>query len=94
MEETPPQVPLKLPNNPHCMTGFAPAQLLFNRKVRNKLSQLTSNEQETNPEVLKNNKEAKVKMKAHADTQSKAKPSKIKIGDLVLARVHNIEKSV
>ena len=31
----------------HCITGFTPAQLLFNRKVRNKLPQLTDYNQWT-----------------------------------------------
>ena len=71
---------------PHCTTGFTPTQLLFNRTVRNKLPQFTSNNQVTQQKVLKKDEEAKAKMKAHADTRSRAKPSNIAIGDLVLVR--------
>ena len=39
----------------------------------------------TSQEVAKKDAEAKAKMKAHADTSSRAAPSNIKIGDLVLA---------
>ena len=69
---------------PHCTTGFAPTQLLFNRRVQNKLPQLTSNNQVTSQEVAKKDAEAKAKMKAYADTRSRAASSNIKIVDLVL----------
>ena len=67
---------------PHCTTGFAPAELLFNRKVHNKLPQLSDNTQSTSLEVRE---KAKAKIKAHADAKAKATPSKIAVGDLVLA---------
>ena len=69
---------------PHCTTGFAPAQLLFNRNVQNKLPQLASNSQETNHEVQRKDEKTKTKMKVHAETRSKVKPSKFEIGNLVL----------
>ena len=69
---------------PHCTTGFTPAQLLFNRKVQNKLPQLTDSNQINSQEVKRKDEEAKAKMKVHADTQFKAKPSSINVGDLVL----------
>ena len=71
---------------PHCTTGFTPAQLLFNRKVRNKLPQLTDSNQINSQEVKRKDEEAKAKMKVHADTRFKAKPSSINVGDLVLVR--------
>ena len=66
------------------LLDFPPAQ--FNQKVRNKLPQLVSNDEVKRQEVQRKDDKAKAKMKVHADTRSKAKPSKIKIGDLVLAR--------
>ena len=71
---------------PHCTTKFAPAELLFNRRVRNKLPQLTSSSQSKRQEVSKNDDKAKTKMKVYADAKSRAKPSEIAISDLVLVR--------
>ena len=70
---------------PHCTTEFAPAELLFNRKVHNKLPQLSDNTQSTSLEVRRKDEKAKAKMKAHGDAKAKATPSKIAVGDLVLA---------
>ena len=71
---------------PHCTTGFAPAELLFNRRVRNKLPQLTSSNQSKGQEVKENDDKAKAKMKRYADAKSRAKPSKIVVNDSVLVR--------
>ena len=72
---------------PHSTTGFAPSELLFNRKIKTKLPQLTVNSQtEMNSKVQKNDKEAKEKMKRHADEKSHVKVSDIKVGDTVLIR--------
>ena len=71
---------------PHCTTGFAPAELLFNRRVRNKLPQLTSSNQSKGQEVKENDDKAKAKMKRYADAKSRAKPSKIAVNDSVLVR--------
>ena len=72
---------------PHSTTGFAPSELLFNRKIKTKLPQLTVNSQtEMNSKVQKNDKEAKEKMKRHADEKSRVKASDIKVGDTVLIR--------
>ena len=69
---------------PRCTTEFTPAQLLFNRKVRNKLPQLTGSNQMNIQEVKRKDEEAKAKMKVYTDARSKAKPSRINVGDLVL----------
>ena len=42
---------LNYQTTPHCTTGFTPAELLFNRKIRNKLPQLTGNSQMNIQEV-------------------------------------------
>ena len=71
---------------PHSTTGFAPAELLFHRKIKTKLPQLlpVAVPSEVSAQVLKNDTSAKAKMKAHAD--QKAKTSIIHIGDSVLVR--------
>ena len=75
---------------PHSTTGFAPAELLFNRKVRNKLPQLPSGQtdqlSDLGAKVKENDDRAKWKMKTYADTKVRAKTSSINIGDTVLAR--------
>ena len=53
-------------------------------KVRNKPPPLTDNNQINSQEVKRKNDEAKAKMKVHADTRFKAKPSWINVGNLVL----------
>ena len=71
---------------PHSTTGFAPAELLFHRKIKTKLPQLLSVAvpSDVSAQVLENDTTAKVKMKAHADKRSKT--SNIQIGDSVLVR--------
>ena len=76
---------------PHSTTGCPPAELLFNRKVRNKLPHITAatlnDDKSTNfKEVREKDRRAKLKMKTYADERTKAKSSDIKIGDTVLAR--------
>ena len=74
---------------PHSTTGFAPAELLFNRKVRNKLPQLQQDSTLSSPggtreKVERNDDRAKAKMKTYTDTRVKAKSSSFHIGDMVL----------
>ena len=74
---------------PHSTTGFAPAELLFNRKVRNKLPQLPTghtSQSDLGAKVKENDDRAKVKMETYADMKMRAKTSTIKIGDVVLVR--------
>ena len=77
---------LNYQTTPHCTTGFTPAELLFNRKIRNKLPQLTGSSQMNIQEVKRKDDKAKAKMNVHADAQFKAKPSRIDVGNLVLVR--------
>jgi hypothetical protein len=71
---------------PHATTGFAPAELLFNRKIQTKLPQPQSITipSDMNARVVENDAKAKAKMKAHADKGTQV--SKIQVGDLVLVR--------
>ena len=80
---------------PHSTTGFAPAELLFNRNVRNKLPKLPSGHasqlSDLGAKVKENNDRAKVKMKTYTDAKVRAKTFTTNIGDTVLAqqRKHN-----
>ena len=71
---------------PHTTTGFAPAELLFHRKIQTKLPQLQSLTipPDVSAQVIENDANAKAKMKAHAD--KRAQTSTMKVGDLVLVR--------
>ena len=71
---------------PHTTTGFAPAELLFNRKIQTKLPQpqFITVPSDMSVRVIENDAKAKVKMKAHADKGTQV--SKIQVGDLVLVR--------
>ena len=80
---------------PHSTTGFAPSELLFNRKVRNKLPQLTSehaNQSGLGVKMKENDDRAKVEMKMYVDTKVRAKTSTIKVDDIVLARQQSHNK--
>ena len=70
----------------HCTIGFAPAELLFNQKARNKLPHLSEDTQLMGQKVEEKNEKAKAKMKAHANAKERTAPSEITVGDLVLAR--------
>ena len=67
---------------PYCTTKCSPAELLFNQKIKKKLPQIPMN---TACEVQYNDKKAKGTMESYADAKRGAKPSQIKIDDLVLA---------
>ena len=73
---------------PHSTTGFAPSELLFNRKIRTKLPQnvLKSSQSDVGSKVQDTDDRAKAKMKEYADTKSRAKQSNIQVGDTVLIR--------
>ena len=48
---------------PHAMTGFSLAELLFNRKIQNKLPQMLSTPPDKGAQVQDNDDRAKEKMK-------------------------------
>ena len=54
---------------PHSTTGFSPAELLFNRKVYNKLPQLIQEAPSTSKQVQENDEKARSKMKENADNK-------------------------
>jgi transposase InsO family protein len=81
---------------PHTTTGFPPAELLFNRKIRNKLPQLVkeNDDKKTDMEAIVQNKDAKAKrkMKQYTDARLRAKSSKLEVGDQVLAKQRKTNK--
>ena len=78
---------------PHTTTGFPPSELLFNRKIRTKLPQVTMvSDQSKDEKVRKADELAKSKMKCNADKSRQAKRSNIQIGDTVLLRQKKTSK--
>ncbi len=74
---------------PHITTKFALSELLFNRKVHNKLPQLQTLDpkiSDAHAQAKENDITGKSKMKEQADLKRRARPSQLKIGDTVLAR--------
>ena len=70
---------------PHSTTGFAPAELLFNHKIKTKLPQIsTKRNSDIDQTVKKNDERAKERMKKHADKRSRARVSNIRVADTVL----------
>ena len=72
---------------PHSTTGFAPSELLFNRKIKTKLPQISmKRNSDIDRTVQKNDERAKERMKKYADKRSRATVSNIQVGDTVLIR--------
>ena len=71
---------------PHCTIGIAPSELLFNRKIQTKLFQIgiDTTRPDTHPNIEEMDKQAKEKMKEHADRRVRAQVSDLKIGETVL----------
>ena len=71
---------LNYQTTPCSTTKFSLVELLFNRKINNKLSHLHIN---STPKLQSNHEKAKDKM--NADIGNKVKPSHIEIDELALA---------
>ena len=72
---------------PHTTTIFAPAELLYNRKICTKLPQIIDElKKQHHEQVKERDTSAKKKMKTYADARSRAKELQIKEGDVVLVR--------
>ena len=70
---------------PHCTTKVAPCELLFNRTIRGKLPELTSNKVVNKHKMAKANIEMqKETNKAYYDKRKRAKEADIEIGDTVI----------
>lgn len=74
----------------HNTTGKSPAELLFKRKMRGKLPDLTS--VDTDLEVHDYDAEKKGKYKLYTDEHRKAEYSNVAVGDRVLLRQDKIDK--
>ena len=75
----------------HNTTGRSPAELLFNRKVRGKLPDISSGHRE-NLEVQDRDAEQKGKSKIYTDERRNAKYSDVQVGDEVLVRQNKTNK--
>lgn len=75
---------------PHSTTFKVPAELLLNRKLRDKLP-FISEPVDPDMELRDRDREQKQKGKEYADSKRKARPSGIKVDDIVLAKrmTHN-----
>ncbi|XP_028408174.1 uncharacterized protein K02A2.6-like [Dendronephthya gigantea] len=75
-------------STPHSTTHTSPAELLFNRVIRNKLPSFSSLQpsEDSDQQHVVCDKEEKRKMKMHADRRNKAKESPLKVGDYVLVK--------
>lgn len=70
---------------PHSTTGFAPFELLFNRKIKKKLPQIsTEKNSDTDRIVQRNDERAKERMKKYAIKRSRARVFNTRVGDTVL----------
>ena len=71
---------------PHCTTGIAPSELLFNRKIQTKLPQIEIDTilPDTHPNIEEMDQYAKEKMKENADRRVRAQVSDLKIRETVL----------
>ena len=76
---------------PHNTTGRSPAELLFNRKGKGRIPDL-SIDHAYDHEVHDNDAEQKTKSKAYADIHRRASPSSIELGDEVLVQQDKTNK--
>ena len=67
---------------PHTTKDKTPAELLFGRKMKTKLPEITPTVND--PDLRNKDSNAKEKMKSYADNRSNAKPNRFQIGDDVL----------
>jgi len=74
----------------HTTTGKSPAELLFNRKIRGKLPNLS--EACKDQQVCDRDAEEKAKAKKYADDRRGAQYSKVNVGDTVLVQQEKVDK--
>ena len=78
---------LQYRTTPHCTTKVAPSELLFNRKIRGKLPEISKKiVVDRHKEACENEAKSQVYHKRYADQRRHAKESPIKIGDTVLVK--------
>ena len=69
---------------PHATLKKAPAEILFSRNIKTRLSQITV--KSSDKQLRHTDKHSKQKMKVYADERSNVQSSKLKIGDNVLVK--------
>ena len=74
----------------HSTTGKSPAELLFKRKIRGKLPDITTPQRDL--EVRDTDAERKGKSKLYTDNKNRAKPSDVSVGDQVLLKQDKTDK--
>ena len=67
---------------PHATTGIPPAELMFNRPIKDKLINMTRTSQQPSPQ--KRDREQKRKIASYANERNHAADHQIKVGDAVL----------
>ena len=72
-------------STPHSSTGIAPATALFNRPMRNKLPEVPQ-PINNSTDIAQGDHQAKIRMKAYADSKTNVKPSNISVGDTVVVK--------
>lgn len=72
-------------SSPHSVTKKTPAELMFNRNIRDKLPSMDQ-PIETDQELRDRDKEMKMKGKTYADEKRRAKVNDVKEGDYVLLK--------
>ena len=78
-------------NTPHCSTKIAPAVMLMNRRLRDKLPGIVK-ESEKEREAEENEAKIKEANKKYYDSRNKAKQSNVKKGDWVIVRQKKANK--
>ena len=71
---------------PHPSTGFAPAELMFGRKIRTRLPNTLAKKDHSVEIALQNDDKAKEIQKGYKDTKPYVKKHKIQVGDQVLLK--------
>ena len=77
-------------STPHCTIGISPDELLFNRKIRNKLpaadDSISSQDNGVHQKATERDARQKEKMKTYADKRNHAKKIEFRVGDYVLVK--------
>ena len=71
-------------STPHSVTGIAPPELMFKRKIKTKLPEFREKVEINEDEVRDRDQLYKEKSRIYTDTKRSAKESEIKPGDVVL----------